>query len=156
MRIKLVGGTQNIIFQGSVWSHEIGTPPSKIIFLCHCQILGSLLAFFHLCLVSVSFSGPCIPTWNEVLQKLFSSSCSFLGRFLSQLPDRTHLEIVSATHFRIRYHTADKRVYHLNITYVEMIATHRYSPLKMSSITLSYSPPSMLSHCRHPQVIFMQ
>ena len=42
-----------------------------------------------------------------------------------------------------------------NTTYVEMIATHRYSPPKTDGrcIMLSYSL-SMLSHCRHPQVIY--
>ena len=36
--------------------------------------------------------------------------------------------------------------------YVEMIATHRYSPLKTGSFTLSYSPPSTLQ----PQAIHTQ
>ena len=37
-----------------------------------------------------------------------------------------------------------------------MIVTHRYSPPKNSlagGIMLLYSPPSMLSHCRRPQII---
>ena len=41
-----------------------------------------------------------------------------------------------------------------NRTYVGMIATHRYSFPKMGGITLSYSPPGMLSHCRHQQIIW--
>ena len=36
------------------------------------QMSDSLLALFHLCLVSVLFSAPSILKWNEVLQKLFS------------------------------------------------------------------------------------
>ena len=36
------------------------------------QMSCSLLAFFHLCLVSVLFSAQSILKWNEVLQKLFS------------------------------------------------------------------------------------
>ena len=35
------------------------------------EISGSLLAFFHLCLVSVLFSAPLILKWNEVLEKKF-------------------------------------------------------------------------------------
>ena len=33
---------------------------------------GSVLVFFHLCLISVLFSAPLILKWNEVLDKLFS------------------------------------------------------------------------------------
>ena len=87
---------------------------------------------------------------------------SFLwGRgFLNQLPNRTQFKQVFATHLRTRYHTADELDYrciarrllsnfsHIytasyqrlrNITYVEMIATHRYSSPKTGGIIRSHT-----------------
>ena len=42
-----------------------------VVFLCS-FLSGSLLAFFHLCLVSILFSAPSILKWNEVSEKPFS------------------------------------------------------------------------------------
>ena len=51
------------------------------------QMSGSLLAFLHLCLVSILFSAPSIPKWNEVLEKLFSIA-SVLFRGFSKPPSK--------------------------------------------------------------------
>ena len=59
---------------------------------------GSLLAFFHLCMVSVPFSAPSILKWNKVWEKLFSLvSILFRGFSKSSSKQMTNALIVLQT-----------------------------------------------------------
>ena len=62
------------------------------------QQMYGLLAFFHLCLVSVFF-------FDEVCKNFFPQFLFFFGGFLNQLPKRTCFKIASATH------TVDECIY---------------------------------------------
>ena len=151
----------------------------KIHSRCRVHTLYSLLVFFHVCLVSVLFSGP-FQTEMKFYRNFFPSLCSFSAFFFKttfQIENECLLywkqtllawemntfcasdECLSAGNERVENtrsnftHTQTASYEWLsNRTYLEMIATHRYSPPSKWEVatTLSYSPLSTL----HPQVTY--
>ena len=121
-----------------------------------CRV-GSLLALFHFCLVSVPFSGPSLTEMNFYM-KLFSLSSVLIRGFLNQHLNRIWTCLLCCRWTLLTWEmntfgAGDKRVEnsHSNFsptplpthtasyqqlskaTFIEMIATHRYSSSKTGS-----------------------
>ena len=136
------------------------------------QMFGSLLAFFHPCLASILFSAPSSLKWNEILEKLFTSFCSFWGVFKATFQrDDERVCCAADEHFGTRrknvfcasderFSVLDERVEstHSNFSYTCCyqqflsrtsleIATHRHAPSKTGGrhvfiLTCEYTTPT--------------
>ena len=140
---------------------------------------GSLLAFFHLCLISVLFSGASFfrsilsfcqvhPYWNEVFQKLFRWFLFFFRSFLNHLPNKRRMCLLCwrQTLFALVANAGDKCIENahsyfnpvqLHITsdvqtelFFRLLFTDTHLRKRAVTITLLYSPPCML----YPHVIY--
>ena len=135
-----------------VFLHSFISALFLYLFQVHPYFIWSFAKLFSM--VSVLFWGVSKPTSK---QNYFEDSlcCSPSNRISPYR--RIHLSLATRLYSQFSHiHTASYQQLP-NRTYVEMMATHRYSrsPPKMGGIMLSYSPPNTLSHCRHPQSSYM-
>ena len=148
---------------------------------------GSLLAFFHLYLISVPFSGPSLHVTEMKLYGNFTPSLHSFSGFLNHLANRRQmcllcwrrtfwsrgrkrfalvtnnleLETKCVENSRLNFSHTHRASYMYmyqrlsNITYLQMIATHRYSPLKTGGsyhtliLTSEYTIPTSYIHVRN-------
>ena len=135
------------------------------------QMQGSLLAFFHICLMLPSV----LPLGASLLEMKFSRNFFHIvsvlfggGRgskptfkqnlFRDNLCYSTPNTISHCSRTRLLLLTRQRSNFS-HITHSQLPATSKQNSCRdvlnseTGSITLSYSPPSTLSHCRHPQAI---
>ena len=117
---------------------------------------GSLLAFFHLCLVFVLFSAQSILKWNEVLEKLFSLVSTFFRVFLNtvQIDDKKCVLRYSAKRILLYYSVIVTNVLALETNAlkapVKTSTPHRYTCSYMYQLFSSRACHETATHRHSP------